>query len=482
MNVMRSLFLKIFLWFWATDVLIAVAAALIIGLSIQNQPEIMNSRWRQNMGDAMSLYADSAAEAYEHNGQAGLNDFLTRLDRMHMPVHASLRDEQGKIIGGQSRIAAADDLVALAQKSDQPEFNVQDREAVGVKAITTSSGHKYLFVAEISRRPPPPIIPFPRGLFGWERWIVSIVISGLICYALTRYLTRPVMRLREAARRISSGDLSTRLEPSLARRHDEFGELVRDFNTMADRIESLVAAQRQLLSDISHELRSPLARMNLALELARQRSGPESAAVLDRMEREADRLNDLIGNLLTIARLDSKESAPEATVVDLGELVHEVAADANFEARSRNCDVRVVASDPCSVRGNADLLHSAVENVVRNAVRYTNQGTTVEIRLTCSNGNGNGSARRAVISVRDHGPGVPESELINVFRPFYRVEVARERKSGTPAGGGVGLGLAITKRALDLYDGTVVARNADGGGLQVEITLPVVNAPVPAHV
>ena len=476
---MRSLFLKIFLWLWATDVLIAIAAALIIGLSIQNQPEIMNSRWRQNMGDAMSLYADSATEAYEHNGIAGLNDFLTRLDRMHMPVHASLRDEQGKVIAGQSRVAA-DDLVALAQKSDQPEFNVQDREAVGVNAVTTASGHKYLFVAEITRRPPPPIIPFPRGLFGWERWIVSIIISGLICYALTRYLTRPIMRMREAARRISSGDLSTRLEPRLARRHDEFGELVRDFNTMADRIESLVAAQRQLLSDISHELRSPLARMNLALELARQRSTPESAAVLDRMEREADRLNDLIGNLLTIARLDSKAPAPEATVVDLSELVHEVAADAQFEARSRNCDVRVMASDSCSVNGNADLLHSAVENVVRNAVRYTNDGTAVEIRLTCPNGNGNGSSRRAVITVRDHGPGVPESELINVFRPFYRVEVARERKSGTV--GGVGLGLAITKRALDLYDGTVVARNADGGGLQVEITLPVVSAPVPAHV
>jgi two-component system sensor histidine kinase CpxA len=197
------------------------------------------------------------------------------------------------------------------------------------------------------------------------------------------------------------------------------------------------------------------------------------------MEREADRLNDLIGNLLTIARLDSKAPAPEASVVDLADLVHEVAADAQFEARSRNCDVKVTASDPCNTRGNSDLLRSAIENVVRNAVRYTEEGSSVEISLLCP-ANGSPSARRAIIRVRDHGPGVPESELLNVFRPFYRVEAARERKSG--AGAGVGLGLAITKRALDLYNGSVVARNAEGGGLEVEIALPVVGAPVPAHV
>jgi len=479
MNVMRSLFLKIFLWFWATDVIIAIAAAVIIGLSIQNQPEIIGSRWRQTTGDALALYADSAAEVYERSGKAGLTDFINRLEHTSR-VHASLRDEHGVVLAGENHAAGVNEVIALASKSDQPEFRVAENApiAIGAKEVQAASGHKYIFVAELSRRPPPPIIPFPRGLFGWERWIVSIIISGLICWALTRYLTRPILRLREAARRISSGDLSTRLEPRLARRHDEFGELVRDFNTMADRIESLVAAQRQLLSDISHELRSPLARMSLALELARQRSGPESAAVLDRMEREAERLNDLIGNLLTIARLDSKAPAPDATTVDFGDLVHEVAADAQFEARGRNVEVKVEASDPCSVRGNLELLRSAVENVVRNAVRYTEPGTAVEISLFCP-ANGNLSAKRATLAVRDHGPGIPESELLNVFRPFYRVEAARERKSGNA--GGVGLGLAITKRALDLYSGSVAARNADGGGLIVEISLPVVATPVPVH-
>lgn len=475
MNVMRSLFLKIFLWFWATDVIIAIAAAIIISISIQNQPEIIGSRWRQTTGDALALYADSAAEVYERSGKAGLTDFISRLERTSR-VHASLRDVDGNYIAGQNH-AQTSDVIALAKKSEQPEFRVQETTAVGAKEVTAASGHKYIFVAEMPRRGPT-IIPFPRGLFAWERWIVSIIVSGLVCYWLTRYLTRPILRMREAARRISSGDLSTRLEPRLARRHDEFGELVRDFNTMADRIESLVAAQRQLLSDISHELRSPLARMSLALELARQRSTPESAAVLDRMEREADRLNDLIGNLLTISRLDSKAPAPESAVVDLTDLIQEVAADAQFEARSRKCEVKVSAVDACSVRGNAELLRSAVENVVRNAVRYTYEGTSIEISLRCPP-NGPLSDRRATVSVRDHGPGVPDSELLNVFRPFYRVEAARERKSGTV--GGVGLGLAITKRALDLYNGRIVARNAEGGGLQVEISLPVVESPVPAH-
>jgi two-component system sensor histidine kinase CpxA len=141
-------------------------------------------------------------------------------------------------------------------------------------------------------------------------------------------------------------------------------------------------------------------------------------------------------------------------------------------------EVKVEASDPCSVRGNLELLRSAVENVVRNAVRYTEPGTAVEISLFCP-ANGNLSAKRATLAVRDHGPGIPESELLNVFRPFYRVEAARERKSGNA--GGVGLGLAITKRALDLYSGSVAARNADGGGLIVEISLPVVATPVPVH-
>jgi two-component system sensor histidine kinase CpxA len=462
---MRSLFLKIFLWFWATQVVIALAVATILSLSIQ--PEILASRWRSTAGDAVALYAESAAEVYERAGAKGEADFLTRLESTSR-IHATLRNEKGAILAGHERLNA-DDVVSQAGGSNQAEFHVEENVALGAKRVQSASGRTYIFVVEMPRNAPRPFSPFffilPRGPLTVTRWIVSILISGLICYWLTRYLTRPILRLRVAAGQISGGDLGARAEARLAKRRDEFGELVRDFNTMAGRIESLVAAQRQLLSDISHELRSPLARLSLALELARQRSGADAAGPLDRIEREAERLNELIGNLLTIARLDGKAPEPRPEIVDLSYLVHEVASDAEFEARARDCVVNVAVAEECAVQGNPELLRSAVENVVRNAVRYTTPGTAVEIALTRSSD----KPGRAVITVRDHGPGVPDVELVKVFQPFYRVASGRERSSG-----GVGLGLAITKRAVDLHHGSVMARNAEGGGLRIDITLPIV--------
>ena len=465
MNVMRSLFLKIFLWFWATQVVIALAVATILSLSIQ--PELLASRWRATSGDALALYAESAAEVYERSGAAGEADFLSRLESTSR-IHATLRDERGEVLAGRERLDPGE-VVALALQSSQPEFHIEENMALGAKRVAGSSGRTYVFVAEMPRTPPrlfnPLFFIFPRGPLTLTRWIVSILISGLICYWLTRYLTRPILRLRVAAGQISGGDLAARADARLTGRRDEFGELVRDFNTMAGRIESLVVSQRQLLSDISHELCSPLARLSLALELARQRSGPYAAAPLDRIEQEAERLNELIGNLLTIARLDGKAPEPPPEIVDLANLVAEVASDAEFEARPRNCVVRIAASEECAVRGNPDLLRSAVENVVRNAVHYTTPGTAVEIALARDRN----SAGRAVITVRDHGPGVPDAELANVFQPFYRVASARTRASG-----GVGLGLALTTRAVDLHHGSVMARNADGGGLCIDLTLPTV--------
>jgi two-component system sensor histidine kinase CpxA len=227
---------------------------------------------------------------------------------------------------------------------------------------------------------------------------------------------------------------------------------------MAERLESMVRAQQRLLGDISHELRSPLARLGVALGLARQRSGPEANGALDRIERESDNLNEMISQLLTLTRLESGTDGRKRTDVDLGALVKEVADDADFEARSLNRAVQVVSSDNCSIRGVEELLRSAVENVVRNAVRYTAEGTAVEVALSRRNGH-------AVISVRDRGNGVPEEALEKIFRPFYRTEDARDRQSG----GGTGLGLAITERAVRMHGGSVQAVNATDGGLAVEM-------------
>jgi two-component system sensor histidine kinase CpxA len=293
----------------------------------------------------------------------------------------------------------------------------------------------------------------------------------LVCFLLARYLTSPIVRLRAATQRLAGGDLTARAGAVGSRRRDEIAELVRDFDGMASRIENLVNAQSRLLNDISHELRSPLARLNVALGLARQRTGPEAASTLDRIEMEAERLNELIGRLLALARLEGGDQSMQRAPVDLEQLVREICKDADFEAQGRNCRVASNIAADCVVMGNADLLHSAVENVVRNAMRYTREGTEVEIVLARWEG-ANGPEARILVS--DHGPGVPAESLDKLFRPFYRLDDARGRQTG-----GVGLGLAITERAVRLHGGSIKASNRPDGGLDVEIRVPLMGQTTP---
>jgi two-component system, OmpR family, sensor histidine kinase CpxA len=293
-------------------------------------------------------------------------------------------------------------------------------------------------------------------------WGAALLVSGGICYLLTRYLTGPVLRLRAAARRLAGGDLTARASEQRPRR-DEIGELVRDFNFMAGRVEALVTSQHQLISDISHELRSPLARVSATLGLARQRLGQN--VLFDRLERDTERLNEMIGRLLTLARLDMTTASPEMRRTDLHALLSDIVVDAQWEAGERNCRVDLV-SEHCAVDANPDLLRSAVENVIRNGIRYTARGTTVDVRLECLHDH---EGDLAVIRVTDRGPGVPSSELSNIFRPFYRVADARDRESG-----GVGLGLAIAERVARVHNGSVRAENRAGGGLEVVLSFPIV--------
>ena len=294
--------------------------------------------------------------------------------------------------------------------------------------------------------------------------LIAVLTSGLVCYLLAGYLTAPVVRLRAATQKLAAGDLTARAGVK-SNRHDEIGELVRDFDGMAGRMETLVGEQNRLLNDISHELRSPLARLNVALGLARQRTGPEAASALDRMELESGRLEEMIDRLLTLSRLEAGQELLDRSSLQLGELIQEIAKDADFEAQSRNCQVVAVVEQECAVTGSPALLRSAIENVVRNATRYTIEGTAVEVRLQNEVSSGRSVA---VIRVGDHGPGVPEGALEKLFHPFFRVDDARGRQTG-----GSGLGLAITERAVRLHGGTVSAANLPAGGLMVEIRLPL---------
>jgi two-component system sensor histidine kinase CpxA len=237
---------------------------------------------------------------------------------------------------------------------------------------------------------------------------------------------------------------------------------VRDFNAMACRIEELVSRQRQLISDVSHELRSPLARLYVALDLGRERKGNDPA--FDHMEKDIGLLNEMIGRLLAVARLDTSAPPVPMMPVDLTEIVSQIVRDADFESRERNGSVKLTAHEQFFVRGDTKLLQSAIENVVRNAIGYTEPGTPVEVLLQ-SELRSNASFVR--LTVRDYGPGVPESELVKIFQPFYRVSDARDRQSG-----GAGLGLAIAERVIRIHGGTIRAENDAPRGLQVEILLP----------
>jgi two-component system sensor histidine kinase CpxA len=314
----------------------------------------------------------------------------------------------------------------------------------------------------MSLPPAPPSFFSARNVPGL--WIlIAVISSGLVCFPLARYMTLPVVKLRSAAQKLAAGDLSARAGTSESRRKDEIAELVRDFDSMAGRLQAMVKAQSRLWSDISHELRSPLARLSVALELARQRSGPGATGALERITLESERLNELIGRLLTIAKLDSGEDKVEKSPIELEELISEVAQDAEFEAQSRQCHVKFTSREDFTLMGNATLLRSAVENVVRNAIRYTKEGSNVEILLASDD-----RANTALLTIDDAGPGVPPDALDKIFRPFYRIDDARGRQTG-----GVGLGLAITERSVLLHGGTIRALNRPEGGLRVEIRLPV---------
>lgn len=299
------------------------------------------------------------------------------------------------------------------------------------------------------------------------RWlIIAVICSGMVCYSLSWFLTKPIVKLRAAARKLAAGDLTARAGAPASKRRDEVSGLMRDFDAMAERLEVLMKAQSRLLNDISHELRSPLARLNVALGLARQRSASGNADMLERIELEASRLNELIGRILTLARLEDGEQQVPPTPVPLDELLVNIAEDAEFEAQARHCHVETfIPEGDWGVRGNASLLHSAVENVVRNAIRYTQEGTTVKIELSSVDS----PPREVVLNVSDSGPGVPEDSLTKLFQPFYRIDDARGRLTG-----GVGLGLAITERAVRFHGGKVSAHNRPEGGLRIEIRLPLI--------
>jgi two-component system, OmpR family, sensor histidine kinase CpxA len=458
---MRRLFVKIFLCYWLAQALFFILAILVAS-ALRPSREISNLQAQQ------VTLLNEALQLYQAGGETSTWKYLRSIHDAHH-VHVYILDEAGKDILGRN----TKDTREWLQRAQRGEMSTADtfwgrfRPNQFLRASTTGpDGHRFTIITELLPDPHPWYFSHGPGL----GILIGIISSGLVCYLLARYLTSPIVRLRAATQKLAGGDLSARAGVPAFGGHDETAELMRDFDRMAERIQNLVAAQRRLLTDISHELRSPLARLNVALELARQRSGTEAAGALERIDRESTRLNEMIQRLLTLARLEGGEDSLEKCPVDLGQLIREIAKDASFEAQSRRSHVTVDIDESCVVYGNPSLLHSAFENVVRNAIRYTEEGTSVQIQLERSTT----PPAEAIVRVNDFGPGVPEDALDKLFRPFYRIDDARGRQTG-----GVGLGLSITARAVSLCGGTVEARNRVQGGLMLEIRLPLVATELP---
>lgn len=462
---LRSLFLKVFLWFWLA--MVVVIATFAVTTHFTRSPEPF--RPPQFIEAVLKGYAREAVAIYGREGATGLQQYLNYI-KDETGTRNQLFDASGAELTGADAPQPVRDIAAQVAQTGTPFFRHMGGGMLEVRSVESRDGGRYAFVSYMQGGPP----PVERHVF-WvlseATWLLLVrvlaaaVAAGALCWLLARYIVTPVVKLREVTRQVTGGDLSARVGPRLGGRRDELAAMGHDFDELAARIETLVGAQTRLLRDISHELRSPLARLSVALDLARKRAGQAAAGDHDRIEREAKRLNEMIGQLLALSRWESDGDRLRAEPFDLSALVREVAADADFEAQGRNCSVVVKECDACEMRGTPQLLRSAVENVVRNAVRYTPEETAVKISLRCQRSNGGGEA---VITVRDEGAGVPAESLQDIFRPFYRMDDSRTRETG-----GTGLGLAITERAVRLHGGTVRAENLSGGGFVVELRLPV---------
>jgi two-component system, OmpR family, sensor histidine kinase CpxA len=447
--MIRSIYAKIFIWFWLAMIGVA-ASVVVIALALGAEP--LGRRW---ISRTLDYYGRSSVDFYEHGGKPLLQEYLDDIQRSS-GIRAALFDPSGNNILGRSVPLGGEMALEEARASGKSRVLIGLRWT-GASVVSTPEGN-FILVAQV--------LPL-RGVLTLSavssfllRLAIALLSAGLLCLILARHISAPIRSLQAAARRIADGDLNVRALPTIPARNDELSELAQDFDRMAERIQQLLLKQQELLGDISHELRSPLARLGVSLELVRR---GETDGV-EHMQADLDRLDALIGQILTLTRLGSDTGQKTEGNVNLRSIVESVAEDACFEGKENGRTVEIKQADECWLWGDPLLLRSCIENVVRNAVRYTKPQTAVAISLRLLNGAG---SMQAQILVADHGDGVPPEALPRLFEPFYRVSPSRDRGSG-----GAGLGLSIAQRVVMLHGGSISARNREGGGLEMELRIP----------
>ncbi|MDD2137888.1 HAMP domain-containing sensor histidine kinase [Pseudomonas kurunegalensis] len=413
----RRLFWKLFLAFW-----LANSLTFLVGAAT-----FMLNDWRGDSPALRSLLATELQLLQRYGEQAGRQ--LLNVSPQPPDVQVGLYNSQGQLLAGKA--------VQVARFE---------------QALRDSEGRPLVLRASVATTVGEP--PRPRGM---GPLFTGTLMSALFAFLCSLYLTRPLAWLREAMGQVAQGRFDVRVKPRLGKRRDEIVELAEDCDRMAGQLKALVQAQQNLLHDISHELRSPLTRMHAAIGLMRQQ--PDRLDMLERVERESRRMDDLIEQLLTLARAQARQGDSDFASVDVVELLAQIVEDARFEAGMKQCQVSLHAQGTFLIHGHEELLYRAFENIIRNAVRYTAAGTEVLVQAALAPG-----GQWLQVSVSDHGPGVEPARLQRIFEPFDR---------GTDnSGDGFGLGLAIAQRAIALHGGSITALAADSGGLRVRIELP----------
>lgn len=467
--MMRRLFWRIFAAFWIATVVVLLAFAWITTSNFEKEkiPGLEITRLQAALDDLVGRTAHELRRGSEDDTREWLHRAAgfgpIGVYAFNADGHELLGRPASDVVRSAATAALAalpaDGLVEGARRGSSVTLG-SDR--LRARATRTRDGRAYAVVATLegsffsrllSRRP---------QTF-WTNIGVAMIVSALFSMFLAWYVTAPLTRIRASTRRFAEGDLDARVGRLRFGRSAEVTALAAEFDGMAERIKALVESHRRLVRDVSHELRSPLARQRVALELARGGDASQVTASLDRIECESDRLEAMLAQALELSRLETGSGAAHDSVA-LDGLLEDVITNADYEGAPRGRKVVLAECERLVLTGSHAALHSAMENVIRNALAYTGDGTTVSVGLTCDPIR----PERALITVRDHGPGVPQADLARIFEPFYRTDHARTRASG-----GTGLGLAIARRAIERHGGTIVARNIAGGGLEVVIGLPL---------
>ena len=452
---MGTLFRKIFVSFWLAMTLVGV---MFIAMDLYSSFGDDRRKVLQLMRQALVHHGEDMIDQLRESGpEAARREMEGWEHRTGMRAYLYL--DSGLLASPWIPTPAVQQLIRRAFLAGRPIADVVNDTLYFAEPLLRPEPNRYVIIGVLPRIPLLDRYVNARTLL--RRLFVVFVVAGVICSLLALQLTGPLKKISKATRELAKGRLDTRVAPTLGRRRDELVSLATDFDRMAARLQSLIRSQQNLLRDVSHELRSPLARLGVAVGIASHEDETDRAEALRRIEREVERLDRLIKQILVFSRLDGGLDLGEAQPVDLSRLAQDVVGDVDFEAMSYNRRVALSEDEAAQVRGWEEHLRRALENVIRNAMRYTPEGSEVEVRLGAKPG---GQITR--VTVRDRGEGVPEDALPRIFDPFYRVPREGERRRGT------GLGLAIAKRSVKLHGGTIFAANAEDGGLIVTIELP----------